>query len=61
MSINEHWTDDVLDDGVLEIFINEQNAQREQVQNGNTETYSEDERISSLPITQTNTIPETEH
>ena len=60
MSINEHWSNDVSDHGVLEICIDEQNAQREQVQNGNTETYSEYEKISSLPITQTNTIPETE-
>ena len=54
MSVNEHWSDDVSDDGVLQNFIDEHNQKQKDLENTCTQNNSENKSIS-------NTNQETEH
>ena len=54
LSVNEHWSDDVSDDGVLQICIDEHNQKQKDLENTCTQNNSKNKRIS-------NTNQETEH
>ena len=54
LSVNEHWSDDVSDDGVLQIFIEEHNQKQKDLENTCTQNNSKNKSIS-------NTNQETEH
>ena len=54
LSVNEHWSDDVSDDGVLQICIDEHNQKQKDLENTCTQNNSKNKSIS-------NTNQETEH
>ena len=47
LSVNEHWSDDVSDDGVLQICIDEHNRDKNELENTCTQNNSKNEMISN--------------